>query len=867
MSRPQDVDLDYNARQQLLSGRARAPSQAPKRRRPPFPRAEDESTSLAREFMPGPPDIGGREARSRGSLDQKPLILDAHPLSSQIKPPASQEKETRRRESSLADNPTSSNESSGPETPVDPTSDDENRNRDRRYVFIPQEGVEIPVTYDESRTPIYTKHSQHKPEAVPERGRMGVPKLDTSFPRAKSSHDVPVRLERERSPYRSTPQHKEPPLHGDYLLSPEVMTPKPKHHEAQAHTTKRPPMAPIQNQDERPAPDARPTTRPSVPRQGSPMAYPGKVAASGCMPTYKKYPTPRHVPFSPSHRDTLRLEPHILGSPRRSSAIPSSTLSAHGLPPDHHHRQSSVPPPRALPESTVAVPTPHDFAGQASLNAMLATTPLDRRQASPRNSPRSSPQVSPSSSPVPSPRTPPPEASNRKFGYIESVKTSGSNTRPSTPLHLPPQPKYLEGSDEDVREHRGSRPAMRLRQTSPLHTQSPTLRPGNLEQHRRSSSAIENRPRLTVDSARVQEAANTSKQPQLIIKSPATVRAASVGAPPARLPPCPRSIPVAGYNDWYSLYDCSDFKICPSCRKAVSEAGYGRHLTTAVTKSAEHRVQCIFSIPWIRMAYLLMVKKRRSDVNLLYYMADVAEETPPCPGKQPSLRDWYRIRDIDSDRSVPGFYACPYCVQSLETIFPVLKGVFHKTYHRGHSSVETTCSLRSDSSRFATFVHLLEETANEASECRRAPNTYRFVELARTKGAIPPCSTDDMHQGRSWHIIHKLPEFTACPECYEEVVWPAVLRGLPLASRFSRTPQAVGTAQESVSCQMYSAKMRKVFKEACEDDDFEYLRMVAMKRYKLERKLQGKIVEAQRMPKEEMEEMMAEIVDEWAKWD
>ncbi|KAL8809039.1 MAG: hypothetical protein Q9200_003783 [Gallowayella weberi] len=854
MSRPQDIYFDYNARQKLLRDRARARSRPSQRRWPPFPRAEDESTSLAREFMPGPPDIGGREARSRGSLDQQPIIIDADPRLSRMKRPAGNEKDTRHRDSSLADDRTSSNESSGPETPVDSSSDDENRNKDRRYVFIPQEGVEIPLTYDEPRTPIYTQHSQHQPRAVPERGRMAVPKLDTNLPRAKSSHDVPFRLERERSPYRSTPQHKEAPLHGDYLLSPEVMTPKPKHHEAQAHTTKRPPMAPIHNQDERPAQNARLTTKPSLPRQ----------------------------------------------------------------------RQSSVPPPRTLPGSTVAIPAPskpHDFAGQPSLNAMLATTLLDQRRASPRNSPRSSPQVSPSTSPLSSPpRSPPTEASNRKLGYIESVKTSGSNTRPSSPLHPPPQSEYLERSDEDVRDHRGLRPAMRSRQTSPLSSpaaghleanpapridirspspairhrssshseehegsrgqrpalrsftsahdsQTPTLRPGNLEQRRRSSSAIDNRPRLTVDSARAQEAADTPKPRQLSLKLPAAARAASVGAPPATLPPCPRSIPVAGYNDWYSLYDYPDFKICPSCRRAVSDAGYGRYLTTAFTKSPERPVQCIFSIPWIRMAYLLMVKKRRSDVNLLYDMLDVAEETPPCPGKQLSIRDWYRIQDIDGDRSVPGFYACPYCVQSLETIFPVLRGVFHKTHRSRHSWVETTCSLRSDSSRFATFVDLLEDTANQANEYRRAPNTYRFVELARIKGAVPACSRDDMHRGRSWHIIPKLPEFTACPECYDDVVWPAVLQGLPLASQFSRAPQVVGKPHEGVSCHMYSAKMRKVFKEACEDDDFEYLRRVALRRYRVERELQGKIVEAQRMPREGMEEMMEEIVDEWAEWD
>ncbi|KAL8980535.1 MAG: hypothetical protein Q9177_005851 [Variospora cf. flavescens] len=247
-------------------------------------------------------------------------------------------------------------------------------------------------------------------------------------------------------------------------------------------------------------------------------------------------------------------------------------------------------------------------------------------------------------------------------------------------------------------------------------------------------------------------------------------------------------------------------------------------------------------------------------------MADVAEETAPCPGKRPSARDWYRIHDIDSDRKVPGFYACPYCIQSLETIFPTLKGVFQQPRSR-HSVEERACSLRSDSSRFATYVDLLEDTTNQAKEYRRAPNVYRFVELAKKMEAMPRCSRDDMLRGRTWHIIPKLPEFTACSECYEDVVWPAVLQGLPLATQFTRTPQAVEKPHVGVSCQMYSSRMKKVFLEACSDDDMGYLRRVALKRHRIERDLQKRIIEAQRLPRAQRETAMEDIVDEWQDWD
>ncbi len=912
MSRPQDVYFDYNARQQY------APPRPPKIRWPPRPRVDDEAISLAQEFKPGPPDAGGREARSRGLLDQQPIILDADPhllppRSSAARP--SRESETKRRYYSQREASTSSDESSGPETPVDSDSEDESSNRDRRYVFIPQEGVEIPLTYDEPRTPIHGKIPQHQGRAVPERGRVAVPKLDTNLARAKSSHDVPVRLERERSPYRSVPKQRETPVHGDYLLSPEAMTPKPRNPEIPSHYSKqsqRTPLTATHNLTERRQDSPQAPPKPSMPRQWSSVAYPGEGAAAMLSPTHNAL---RQENFRSPCRDGQRLEGETSSPLRRSSAVPLPTHSSWPMP-DGHVRQSSVPPPSALPVSTDRAPTPSNplsgFSGQQSLNAMLASPVLERRRASPRNSPSSSPLSSP-------PRTPPTETSNRKFNYVENTWSSGTNSRPASPLH-PPRSKYPGHSDEVEPEHRRLRPAIRSRQTSPLppaangyleanpvpridirspsplvrnrssshsgrhersrsqhvappsdtvapRVQTQTLTPGNLERRRRSSSAVDNRPALTIDSSRAQETVQTVNQRHSSLKSPTVTRAASVGAPPATLPPCPRPAPVGGYNDWYNLYDYPEFKVCPSCREAASEAGYGRHLTAAFTNHPERYVRCSFSIPWIRMAYLLTIKKRRSDANLLYAMADVARETHPCPGNIPSTTQWYRILDIDSDRSVLGFYACPRCVRSLETIFPVLKDAFHKTpADSRHSLDHQTCSLRPDSSRFAAYVNLLEDIANQANECRRAPNTYRFVVLAKTIGVISPCERDTMLGSKAWHVIPRLPEFTACPECYEDVVWPAVLQGLPLAIQFSITPQTIGKSQGVVSCQMYSNKMREVFKEACEDDDFDYLRKVALKRYRVERDLQAKILEVQRMPRKEREDIMEDIVDEWADW-
>lgn len=241
MSRPQEVYFDYNARQQHLRERARAPSRRPRRRWPPLPSAEEEVISLGHELEPGLPDAGGKEAHSRGTLDQQPIILDVDLPVATTTPQPRKKKEIRRRSSSSDQESISSDESSGPETPTNLSSEDGNSNRDRRYIFIPQEGIEIPLTYDEPRTPVHATRSESHAATKPERGRRTVPKLDTDTSRAKSSHDVPIRMERERSPYSSAPRAKETHFSGDVLLSPEVTSPKIRHPQTSSHSS-------IQNQ-------------------------------------------------------------------------------------------------------------------------------------------------------------------------------------------------------------------------------------------------------------------------------------------------------------------------------------------------------------------------------------------------------------------------------------------------------------------------------------------------------------------------------------------------------------------------------------------------------------------------------------------
>ena len=337
---------------------------------------------------------------------------------------------------------------------------------------------------------------------------------------------------------------------------------------------------------------------------------------------------------------------------------------------------------------------------------------------------------------------------------------------------------------------------------------------------------------------------------------------------PLSLPCCPRPLFSADHNDWYTLVGCSTFDICPTCREAVSSAGYERHLTPSPKRPYGSETRCDFSIPWFRMAWLLTLKEKRSHVNLLHAMAQGAAREPPCPGKIGAVREWYRVTDPNSGNQVSNFEVCSCCIRSLETIFPILRGVFKKARLR-FPSEERSCDLRADSKRFATYVDLLEEIAKQAEESRRPPNTQRFVELAKTMSFVRECSRDDMVLGQAWHIMPQVPELTVCEECYEDVVVPAIEDGQSssLAAQFNPSVQMVAPPHVGVSCQLYSPRMRKAFQEACSRNDGKLLRNVAVQRHWVERDLQRRRGEVLKFGGEEGRRLVLELAEEWKRWE
>jgi len=134
---------------------------------------------------------------------------------------------------------------------------------------------------------------------------------------------------------------------------------------------------------------------------------------------------------------------------------------------------------------------------------------------------------------------------------------------------------------------------------------------------------------------------------------------------------------------------------------------------------------------------------------------------------------------------------------------------------------------------------MLIETHEAAVLKGKLPDMQRFFELVRLKAQVRNCTGEKLLADKTWHVMSKLPQFTVCEECYSAVVWPAIEAGSSVAGRLNRTPQRVHEKEDEngvvgTSCQLYSPRAQRVFQNAVQTADSDYLAQRARKRKRKE---------------------------------
>ncbi|ETI20734.1 hypothetical protein G647_07076 [Cladophialophora carrionii CBS 160.54] len=332
---------------------------------------------------------------------------------------------------------------------------------------------------------------------------------------------------------------------------------------------------------------------------------------------------------------------------------------------------------------------------------------------------------------------------------------------------------------------------------------------------------------------------------QILLSSPLNLEAGTAlpntAARPNSLPPCPRSRPVAGLHDWYTIRDMSFLNFCPSCMGFLGSTRFRDYFIPSFQKDPRQPIICAMSHPWLRVAWLQSIKQDRKDLGLIWHIAHGPPAgTKPCSGTKSDLRRWYHLTDPRTKRAVDNFDICSACVRNIDLIFPKLQFcVFDRPQDK--KEVEKICNLNTHSRHFLPILNELERLSERSKDSIRHRDFQDFVDYIRRISRNRQCVKDTLLATQSWHFHPEIPELTICEECYEEVVWP--LRDRPIARDVSKTLKLVPPLRKSsllpgTSCQLYSERMRRAFHDAVSRNNLESLKQVAQYRYHMEHRLQ-----------------------------
>lgn len=336
-------------------------------------------------------------------------------------------------------------------------------------------------------------------------------------------------------------------------------------------------------------------------------------------------------------------------------------------------------------------------------------------------------------------------------------------------------------------------------------------------------------------------------------------------------PECQRKTHVAGKMDWLTL-PRSDLNICPDCYQGIFANSRFRTLFQPMLRPTDKPLSCDFgAIPWYRIAWLLTLKNDRPDLQLFQKVDNVisTSRNQPCPGPRPAIRNWFTVKDPYKRRVVPNFTVCFQCAKTVEVLLPSLMGVFVPLDPR--EPLESVCALHytPQRKRFALYFDTLETTADRAMRANGPPNVSELASRLERLSVLDECREDSPVRHRYWHTMQFLPQFTVCEECFTEVVRPRIKENDTLARNFYREPERLKEA----ACQLYSPRMREIFKKACRRNDPKYLQDKVDERRRVEADIHGKLMKLDKIDKTgkadtwTVEEQVAKLIKEWKAWE
>jgi hypothetical protein len=347
-----------------------------------------------------------------------------------------------------------------------------------------------------------------------------------------------------------------------------------------------------------------------------------------------------------------------------------------------------------------------------------------------------------------------------------------------------------------------------------------------------------------------------------------------------KLPDCPRMMPRPGLTDWLTIPRAENFAICPSCFEGVFAGTDFQHYFVPAQRDPTKPVACDFgSSPWYRIAYLMTLKHGYADLHLMQGVAAVAARYQTCAGPRSATRIWHSLMDPYHQLPIPSFSVCQGCAKTVEVLLPSLRGAFVPLDSPSEPS-RGLCEMRflPERKRFLEYFDLMETASDHALDRQSAPDLQGLADSVREISISEECHRAVPVHNHKWYVMEDLPELTVCQECFEAVVWPLMEveremggehsagggRPSTIARRFFQRKQARPLA----ACQLYSERMREVFRKACRRNDMEYLEDKVRERIEREQRMYAQLARVQREWKEapddpRPQEEVARLLREW----
>ena len=340
------------------------------------------------------------------------------------------------------------------------------------------------------------------------------------------------------------------------------------------------------------------------------------------------------------------------------------------------------------------------------------------------------------------------------------------------------------------------------------------------------------------------------------------------------------------HDDWYTIHGLESINICPSClEKIVLPTHLGKFFKRSPPRQSSVSARCEFGSPWVRLAWLLTRKHKRQDLGLIQGLAEIAANEPDCPGASEAVGIMYGIQN-DQGAFIPSFAVCPLDKRNLETLFPSLIGAF--TRFPASVKVDRICTLRMNSKRFPKYLDVIVDIDDKARSgasrggATRKPDLQPLIDLTGSFAYKQECQRDHILLDQTWHFPPSMPELTVCEECFDEIIYPAVKRGSPVAERFNMSLQPLPSAMGGKStCQLYSPRMRRVWERSVKNEDWEYLKRKVRERREVEDDLRSQQKDIQKMlqrgggiyaapggvDRERLKKKLDSIALVWADWE